>query len=277
MKRSCLLVVLLMLSACGPGKKPAPDDSAQDELEKFHQDWQIVSYGNQRADQPKNELYLMHLSFKDDTLTIQLDKDWQHFTLKLDPAKEPKTIDLLPFKDDHHGGPRYGIYRFEGDTLMICWSGDKDNRPTEFVNRPGSFLVVLKRRPSAEEVRRIAERQIAARQELQGTWKVREVIHDGKERGGWMGEVSEIRIEEDRFILVWPGDRPPTDYRLVLESDKTPRAIHIHGEKEGAMRGSYRLDGNKLTLCHAQAGDALRPTEFVSTKGSGVTLYRLEK
>jgi len=51
------------------------------------------------------------------------------WTLTLDTAARPKTIDATQVNNATN--IFRGIYRFEGDNLIICWR-QNDNRPTDF-------------------------------------------------------------------------------------------------------------------------------------------------
>jgi uncharacterized protein (TIGR03067 family) len=63
----------------------------------------------------------------------------------IDPAKEPKEIDLTRGEGDKKQ-TILGIYKLEGETLTICTSSSGD-RPDEFSSRPGGrcLLRVLTR------------------------------------------------------------------------------------------------------------------------------------
>jgi len=70
-------------------------------------------------------------------------------TIKIDPAKKPKTLDATQTSEGENKGKTFlGIYEIEGDTLRICSAepAGKD-RPAEFSSKPGSgfFLRVYKR------------------------------------------------------------------------------------------------------------------------------------
>ena len=56
----------------------------------------------------------------------------------LDPATKPKTIDL-----DVNGRILKGIYQLDGDTLKLCYNLRAEERPTEFVSKPDSGLIVV--------------------------------------------------------------------------------------------------------------------------------------
>ena len=65
---------------------------------------------------------------------------------KLDPSKKPRAIELV-FIDGANKGQKFdGIYALSGDTLKLCLSNHPDaGRPTEFVDKAGIDLYVMKR------------------------------------------------------------------------------------------------------------------------------------
>ncbi|MEX2112188.1 MAG: TIGR03067 domain-containing protein [Pirellulales bacterium] len=59
-------------------------------------------------------------------------------SVTLDESKSPKTIDL-----DVNGRILKGIYQLDGDTLKLCYNLSSEDRPTEFVSKPDSGLIVV--------------------------------------------------------------------------------------------------------------------------------------
>ena len=68
-------------------------------------------------------------------------------TVKLDPTKKPKRIDV-PFTEGKHKGQTVlGIYEIERDAFRVCVARPGDERPAEFSAKAGSgrTLVVYQR------------------------------------------------------------------------------------------------------------------------------------
>jgi uncharacterized protein (TIGR03067 family) len=71
------------------------------------------------------------------------------FQFTLDPAAQPKAIDLIPKEGPARGKTLRGIYSLEGDMLKICYVSpntpepQKKPRPSEFAARKGSGHVLL--------------------------------------------------------------------------------------------------------------------------------------
>jgi uncharacterized protein (TIGR03067 family) len=62
--------------------------------------------------------------------------------IRLDPAADPKTFDFTATEGPQNGAAALGIYRVEGDTLMMCLG---DERPSEFTGATEAALVELTR------------------------------------------------------------------------------------------------------------------------------------
>jgi uncharacterized protein (TIGR03067 family) len=67
-------------------------------------------------------------------------------TYKVDAKKDPAEIDLIPPKEEV---TMRGIYRIDGDTLTICFSGkeaggkNESVRPTKFESPEGSMMMLI--------------------------------------------------------------------------------------------------------------------------------------
>jgi len=60
-------------------------------------------------------------------------------TIRIDPAKKPKTADGTQTSDgENKGKTTLSIYEVEGDTLRICSAEPGKDRPTEFATKSGS-------------------------------------------------------------------------------------------------------------------------------------------
>ncbi len=69
-------------------------------------------------------------------------------TMKLDPSKNPKAVDITYTDGPDKGKTFKGIYQIDGDTSKFCRAGAPDQeRPTEFKTKEGSggFIVMYKR------------------------------------------------------------------------------------------------------------------------------------
>jgi uncharacterized protein (TIGR03067 family) len=69
------------------------------------------------------------------------------------------------------------------------------------------------------------------------------------------------------------------EYRLKLDATKDPKWVDLSAERLGdrTLKGIYRLDGDKLTICYAYDPDSPRPTEFKTMPGGITYMYVLER
>jgi uncharacterized protein (TIGR03067 family) len=68
-------------------------------------------------------------------------------TIKLDPTKKPKTIDVTFTEGDRKGTTGLGIYEIDSDAFRVCIARAGEERPADFSAKVGSgrTLIVYKR------------------------------------------------------------------------------------------------------------------------------------
>jgi len=128
---------------------------------------------------------------------------------------------------------------------------------------------------SADDAKDKADEAVKQEQEkLKGKWKV--VRHEFSGRIGKeaFGEPDEIK--GDKWLR---PQRKTAEYGLKLDPAKDPKQVELTADRLGdkTLKGIYKLDGDKLTICYAYAPDLPRPTEFKTKRGDNCYLYELER
>jgi uncharacterized protein (TIGR03067 family) len=204
-------------------------------------------------------------------------------SFKLNPMASPKQITVKATGSSN--STLEGIYRFEGERLVLCMGGGADQRPTEFSSKGArSYGVLVLERDTVSPV--------ADEKRLQGNWKI-----VGHEEGGVplsarlipSPEVMSIAIAGDRASLkssvplkVGGDVSPKVTWEGVFHVDPkaSPKRINVFipGDNKNSMIGIYRFDGDRLVLCFISNPIKLEyPTEFATQKGDGLVMMTLEK
>lgn len=145
----CALLVLaagILLGADAP--KEEKNEAVQNELIVLEGTWNVVEAERSGKKSPAEELEKAkpQLIFKGDKLTSKSldskgkEKEGPQSSVKLDPEKMPRTMDLVGFPKP--GKTALAIYELKGDTLKICMG---EERPKEFKGDGGAGLLILKR------------------------------------------------------------------------------------------------------------------------------------
>jgi len=136
--------LLVALLSCG---MIAADEKSDADLKAIGGTWTPVSLeiaGEMRD--ATNEPGALPATFKDGKVLLNNE---EIFTYKLDASTDPKIIDLAKLQDPDKDQVLEGIYKFEGEMLVIClWTGQGTKaRPAEFSTKAGDnfVLVTLKR------------------------------------------------------------------------------------------------------------------------------------
>ncbi len=108
----------------------------------------------------------------------------------------------------------------------------------------------------------------------QGTWAVASMEREGRRTGAEI--VAEITRVVDGEHVTWKRvGKPFAGTTVKLDPSANPKAIDVTpdggGSRDKPVLGIYKLDGDSLTICMADA-DLPRPVGFSSAKGSKQTL-----
>jgi uncharacterized protein (TIGR03067 family) len=119
----------------------AAGGDAKAELKKFEGAWVVESGKSNGRVLPEKEAQQMTATFAEGKATFSDGGKKEKGSIKLDPGKKPRHIDLTIGSDTFPG-----IYAFEGGKLKLCYD-EGGKRPTKFESPKGSkvSLLVLRR------------------------------------------------------------------------------------------------------------------------------------
>lgn len=108
---------------------------------------------------------------------------------------------------------------------------------------------------------------------LQGTWQVVSGERAGQPFSADV--VKNVRLVFTGDKLVTQNKDRKTESRFTLHPETTPPGIDLEMGKETGL-GSYRLNGDDLTIAHGEVGEP-RPTGFASTEKVPLTVLVLKR
>jgi uncharacterized protein (TIGR03067 family) len=241
-----------------------------EDLAKLQGAWSIVALEVDGAAMPENSVRGSQIVVKGSSFdTISMGATYKG-KLKIDPAKNPRTLDLIFEAGPEKGNRALAIYELDGDAWRICMTVTAKTRPSAFATTPGSGLALetLKRGAAAADPLR-AELAL-----LEGDWSMVSCERDGHSLHKAMIKTAR-RVARGNETTVSFGDEIilKAAYSLGLSNrPKTIDYILTAGPNQGAMQhGIYELAGNTVRFHFAAVGQP-RPADFVAAACTGGTL-----
>lgn len=142
------LGALVLIATGGPGARADEKPAIAKELKKFQGDWTFASVEAGGKKLPAGPFEGRTVTFDGNKYAVKRGgKVEEAATVKLDPAKSPKALDVTVTAGPNKGAVMVGIYEFDGGTLKVCFDSAGKKRPTAFKTAAGSpaVLVVHKR------------------------------------------------------------------------------------------------------------------------------------
>jgi uncharacterized protein (TIGR03067 family) len=115
---------------------------------------------------------------------------------------------------------------------------------------------------------------------LQGKWHVVRAVYGGVDTP--KEDLEELAvIIHDNGMRIEEGDKVNDQLRFKLDPGIKPRGIDLEfitGKKKGRVdRAVYHLEGSTLKICIQEDPKGERPSDFISRKGSQVSLLVLKR
>jgi uncharacterized protein (TIGR03067 family) len=132
------LAAALMVAAAGGDDEPA----ARADADRLQGIWSMLDYQIDGSRSAEPEIRSWLLVVEGDEYNPGVREYSVEYTYRLRPGRTPKAIDLLPRAGSSRNQPIRGIYKLEGDRLVLCYPMDPHGeRPAGFSARAGSGLV----------------------------------------------------------------------------------------------------------------------------------------
>lgn len=141
MKRFAVILTLGVIGSWAVAE--APKDAVKKDLEQFQGKWVVVSRELDGRKVPADTIKPTTLTVQGDKYTVRMgDTTVERGTIKIDPAKKPKTIDATSTEGENRGKTYHGIYEIKGDTAKDCFARTGTERPNAFKTMPSSGWVL---------------------------------------------------------------------------------------------------------------------------------------
>jgi uncharacterized protein (TIGR03067 family) len=130
-----------------------PVGDAKKDMERMQGSWEAASGESKGNAIPDEQLKGTRFSVQGEKYSYKIGDSYQEEgTLKIDPTKKPKTIDVMIVDGEDKGEIQLGIYEATKDTLKLCFAppGKEKTRPKDFSTNAGNqqLLLVLTREKS---------------------------------------------------------------------------------------------------------------------------------
>ncbi len=127
-------------------------EGIEEELKKFQGTWKQVGHERDGLREPPDERGSEPITTfvgKEFVVTLADGSIPIKGTYRLDPTRNPKTVDWTDTIGEDAGKTLLAIYSLNGDRLVFCAACPGLERPTEFRTRPGQVLRMLQREAQA--------------------------------------------------------------------------------------------------------------------------------
>lgn len=247
------------------------EDMIKEEYARFEGTWSFAHVevdGKKQSEQPF-ETNKTIISERGRYVVVQ-DARVTRGVFKIDPTKSPKQYDFTITDGPAKGKTGGCIYELEGDTFKFASSFTSNERPAEFLSKPGSGIVfeILKREKQSvtEALTDLAHKEMAA------AWQAVSQSVDGKESSPDEVKKITLSVSIDGKSRCVHGSKIFLVTITKIDPSKTPMTIDLtwmdHKNSGRTALGICKIEDGLLTICHGKPGQP-RPIAFVAKAGTG--------
>lgn len=122
--------------------------SSAEDLKRLQGVWEITGGELNGSTISSFDLPSLVVAITDQSYRVDRDGAIDTGTFTIDPAKQPKQMDIRPKTGDDEGRTLLAIYEVDGDSLRICYASESAGRPSAFATEPdsGRLLINYKRK-----------------------------------------------------------------------------------------------------------------------------------
>jgi uncharacterized protein (TIGR03067 family) len=145
MKAFALAILLAGIAVAAPSG--APDEPKKSDLDRLQGTWTTIAVEFDGNKVPSDQIGMVKTRFKDKTYSQSLaGKEVETGGFAIDPSKDPKTIDMKILTGADAGKDQPGIYKFDGEQLVLCVAQPgAPKRPASFDSKgSGSAIITMK-------------------------------------------------------------------------------------------------------------------------------------
>jgi uncharacterized protein (TIGR03067 family) len=265
------------------------------QLRALEGEWRFTSLEIDGTPMPSTMLGSSRLLIDGDRFRTELPEGVYDGEFTIDVEADPPHIDIEFVEGPETGSWSYGIYRLDGDDLVLCLGLAGASRPARFATAEGSGHALERlQRMSADRPASVSGGQRRAEpghmlppadeaafqvemtallEDLQGEWRPVALVTDGKALPESMLAFGSRTMKANETKVVF-GGQVMLHAKVRLDESQSPIGVDYLNVGKGpaiVTLGILEVNGDLMRICIAPAG-AARPREFSSEKGSGRTL-----
>jgi uncharacterized protein (TIGR03067 family) len=134
---------VLVCVCVGPLAHGDEAKNAKDEGEKMDGTWKPVTAELAGKPFPDEVLKTMKLVVTDGKYTVTVGEQTDEGTVKLDPAKKPREMDVAGTKGPNKDKTILAVYELTDTTLRVCYDLSGKARPKEFKTKADTQLFLV--------------------------------------------------------------------------------------------------------------------------------------
>jgi uncharacterized protein (TIGR03067 family) len=121
-----------------PDKEKPPDTAFSNDLQTLQGTWRPVSMLQDGTQLPDERIGKTRLTIQGEKFTFDTGTDSHGGLYRIDPAKEPKELNIVIERGDEKGKVYLVIYKFEDGKMIQCMEVSNQHRPAKFTGEAGS-------------------------------------------------------------------------------------------------------------------------------------------